>query len=445
MTEDLTLPPAPEAPVPGAILRQTPVSEKPVSQPPSSGAAASAKIPTHWYSVAQLGLSLLAVLALWGMAASTLLAALSQRLLGKAGGAELLPIALIGVSFFFMGVLLLPSAYYALMRLLGRPVVHTNRMWSRLRPTLLIFGLPVLFAAGYWISQNQTLAWLLLPPVHVVTITLPLLWLTYLGVRELPLGSTQRASGVFASGAIIAPAVILFAELFALLGGIVLIVAILASNPAQLEYLIRLADQLKYAAPTPEASLQLLQPILNSPWVIFAVITFAAVIVPLIEEAIKPVGLWLLAGKRLSPAAGFAAGMLSGAGYAVIESLLLTSSGQDWIFLVFARIGTGAVHILTSGLIGWALVLAWNQGSYLRLGAVYLLGVLIHGTWNGMTMIIAFNDITPAHGATGIGFLSTAGQVAPYVLGSIAVLSFAGLLLANRRLARQVNAKETIV
>jgi hypothetical protein len=380
------------------------------------------------------------------MAASTFLATLSQVLLGRSSGVELLPLALIGASFFFMGILLLPSAYYSLLRLIGRPVGQTPGWWHRFRPTLLIFGLPVLFAAGYWISQNQTLAWLLLPPVHVVTITLPLLWLAYLGVRDLPLGSPQRGWGVFASGATIAPVLILLAELFALLGGIILIITFIASNPAQLEVLVRLADQLQSAVPTPGASLQLLQPILNSPWVIFGVIVFAAVIVPLIEEAVKPAGLWLLSGKRLSPAAGFVAGLLSGAGYAVIESLLLTSSGQEWIFLVFARIGTGAVHILTSGLVGWALVLAWNQGSYLRLGAVYLLAVLIHGTWNGMTMVIAFSNLTPAHGAVGgMGFLSTASLVAPYVLGCIAVLSFAGLLLVNRAFARQAEAEKNIV
>ncbi len=424
MNPDLTAMPNPEVPAPAPVAPARPGTS------------------IHWYSVAQFGLSVLAILALWGMAGSTLLAILSQRLVGASSVVEELPLFLIGGSFFFMGILLMPSAYYSFMRIIGRPVEGAPSLARTLRPSLLIFGLPVLIAAGYWISQNQTVAWLLLPPVHVVTITLPLLWLTYLGVRGLPLGSPQRAWGVFASGATIAPLLILFAEVAALVGAVMIALASLASSTAQAGFIERLAERLR-SAPSPESALQILQPIVSNPAVIFSVILFAAVIVPLIEEAVKPVGVWLLAGRRLDPAAGFAAGLLSGAGYAVIESLLLTTSGQDWTFLVFARIGTGAVHILTGGLVGWALVGAWNQGSYLRLGATYLLAVLIHGAWNGLTMVMAFDSLSPAHAASSnLGFLTTVSQAAPYLLGGIALLSFLGLILANRTLARRVEAGE---
>jgi hypothetical protein len=386
---------------------------------------------------------MLAILAVWGLGASTLLAALYQQLIGTSSDLDALPMFLISGSLFFTGLLLLPSAYYSLMRAIGRPVEVTPPLAQRLarlvRPTLLIFILPGVLAIGYWVSQNSALSWLLLPPLHVLAISLPLLWLAYLGARDLPLGPPQRLWGVFASGVVIAPALIMFAELFALLVAILIGAAAISSNPAQVEVVMRLAELLQsQAPPSEEAVLQLLQPILNSPLVIFSVIAFAAVIVPLIEEAIKPIGLWLLAGRRLDPAAGFAAGLLSGAGYAVIESLLLTSGGQEWVFLVFARIGTGAVHILTSGLVGWALVQAWNAGRYLRLGAVYLLAVLIHGAWNGLTMVMAFSQLTPAHGTVqNVGWLAPLGQVAPFLLGSIAVLSFFGLIVANRALARQ--------
>ena len=205
----------------------------------------------HWYSVAQFGLSVLAIIALWGMAGSTLLAILSQRLVGASSGVEELPLFLIAGSFFFMSILLMPSAYYSLRRIIGRPVEGAPGLARTLRPSLLIFGLPVLIAAGYWISQNQTLAWLLLPPVHVVTITLPLLWLTYLGTRDLPLGTPQRAWGVFASGATIAPLLILIAEVGALVGAVVIAVVSLVSSTSQIDIIESLAERLR-AAPSPE-------------------------------------------------------------------------------------------------------------------------------------------------------------------------------------------------
>jgi hypothetical protein len=174
---------------------------------------------------------------------------------------------------------------------------------------------------------------------------------------------------------------------------------------------------------------------------------FTAVIVPLIEEALKPAGVWLLAGRRLTPAAGFAAGVLSGTGYALIESLLLSSgSGEDWAFLVFARIGTGTIHILTTGLVGWALALAWGENRYLRLGAVYLLAVSIHGLWNSLTLVTAFTNLTPAHtqllSNSSIARLS---QFAPYALVGIAGVSFLALIVCNRLLSRPATVSAVAV
>src|SRR4030067_2197270 len=105
-------------------------------------------------------------------------------------------------------------------------------------------------------------------------------------------------------------------------------------------------------------------------------------------------GGWCLGGSRLPPAEGFTAGILCGAGYALVESLILSvDGGEQWVSLVFARIGTAVVHPLTSGLTGWALAYAWRENRYLRLGAAYLGAVLLHGLWNGLTMLILITDL----------------------------------------------------
>ena len=151
----------------------------------------------------------------------------------------------------------------------------------------------------------------------------------------------------------------------------------------------------------------------------------------MIEEQIKPIGVWLLAGRQLTPAEGYALGALSGAGYALVESLFLTSSGQDWTVIILARIGTSAVHILTAGLMGWALATAWGEARYLRLGAVYLLAVLIHGLWNGLTIANVFANLSQAHIAN-VSVISQIGQVAPYALAGLAGASFLTILLINQ-------------
>lgn len=402
---------------------------------PNSGAM-------DWLSVFQFGLSALAVLILWGTALSALMVGFSERLGNSVPNVNDLQVFMIAAGMAFSGVLLLPSAWYSLVRVIGRPVEVTPPILKRLRPTLLILAYPLVIGLGYWITQSETAAWLL-PPIHVLAVSLPLLWLAYLGVRGLPSGSPQRASGVFASGLAAAPPIILLAEAFIILTGLGAFIIVVAMRPELAESLTALAERLMAAAPSPEIALRILQPVLRNPAVITTALLFAAVIVPLIEEMIKPLGVWLLASRSLKPAEGFTAGVLSGTGFAMIESLFSVSSGQDWAILAFARIGTGLMHILTTGLVGWALAKAWGKSGtlngYFRLGAVYLLAVLLHGLWNGLALISAFANLFEE--PVGSGILMKAGQVAPYLLGALAAGTFLTLLSVNRGLVQRQDAQ----
>jgi hypothetical protein len=397
-----------------------------------------------WYSLLQFGLSALATLVLWGMALSMVALGLSQRLGSTVQAVDDLQLFMVAAGMAFCGVLLLPSVWYSLAQIVGRPAERTPDVFHRLRPTLLILAYPVLIGLGYWISQIETVAWLLLPPIHVLAISLPVLWLAYLAVRGLPTGSPQRASGVFASGLTLAPLLILVGEVAAILAGLGMFIVLLAMRPELAETLTALAERLMAAAPSPEIVLRILQPVLSNPVVIFTILLFVAVIIPLIEELIKPLGVWLLAGRKLAPAEGFAAGVLSGTGYALVESLFLGSSSQDWALLAFARIGTGVMHILTAGLVGWALVNAWTQpnkpGRYLHLGAVYLLAVLLHGLWNGLTLTSALANLIEVP-AAGESLFFQIGQFAPYILGGLATVSFLALLSVNRALVGRQTAQ----
>jgi RsiW-degrading membrane proteinase PrsW (M82 family) len=396
----------------------------------------------QWSSVLQFGLSALAILILWSLAFSALLFGLSARL-GSLGGAALgavdeLQLFLVAAGMAFCGLLLVPSAWYSLRRLMGRPVQGSPAILRRFRPTLLIFLFPLLVGAGYWVSQNSTLSWLLLPPIHVLAVSLPILWLAYLAVRDLPVGSPQRAWGSFASGLALSPLLIMAAELAAILAGLGALVVFFMTRPELVETVNDLAERLSTSAASPEIVLRILQPVVSNPQVIFTVLVFGAVIVPLIEEALKPLGVWLLAGRRLMPAEGFVLGALSGTGYALIESLFLASNSQDWAFVIFARIGTSAMHILTAGMVGWGLASAWQSGRYVRLGATYLLAVLLHGLWNGLTLSNLFAGMieTPASGA---GFFIQIGEIAPYLLGGLAGAALLAILWVNRLLRRSVN------
>lgn len=400
----------------------------------------------HWPSVLQLGFSLLGISILWSGAFILVLIGLIQLLLpAEAQGNSTIPL-LLGSSGVMIGLLLVPSVVYPVQRLLGHRPYRLVPTSPWLRPTLLIFALPLLLLAGWWISQQGAALQLILPIFHVPAIGIPILWLSYLAVRDLPLGSPQRAWGLLGSGSVLAPLFILFAEVLVLLAGVITWSIWMSGQPGMLDELSILAERLRQAGNSPQLIAHIISPYLKDPLVIFSAFTFAAVIVPLIEEAIKPLGVWFLAGSRLTPAEGFTAGILCGAGYALVESLTLSAdSGNDWVSLVFARIGTAVVHILTSGLTGWALASAWREKRYFRLGVTYLGAVLLHGLWNGLTMLIVIADLSLPAAQLGQDLLSQAYQIVPYGLVGLAIAGLATLLWINVRLRRTTDSPQAVV
>jgi RsiW-degrading membrane proteinase PrsW (M82 family) len=145
----------------------------------------------------------------------------------------------------------------------------------------------------------------------------------------------------------------------------------------------------------------------------------------------------VLAGKKLTPAQGFLAGLLSGAVFALLESLgsLASPSGQDWLGLVLGRTGTGILHTVNTGMVGWALASTWRDGRYLRLAAVYLLAAGLHGLWNVFGALLALPALLGPGSVTGIvAVFLRLGQIAPLVLLVLVILLFLILLSSNRRL-----------
>lgn len=392
------------------------------------------KPEVHWPSVIQFGLSVIAILGLWSVSLTFGLVGLVQAF-GQTNQEEgVLPFFIIATTSAVMGVLLLPSVGYSVLHLLGRETTRPLP-WPRwLRPTSLILLVPLVLWAGNWIARREVLSWFLLPPLHVLAVGIPLLWVVFLGVRGLPQGSPQRVWGVFGSGLIIAPAMIMVIEIVMLVFGVLLWSLWATTQPEIMKEMSRLIESLDQVRTSPEMVVELIGPYLTRPAVMFSVFAFGAVFVPLVEEVFKPIGAWLLIGRLLTPAEGFVAGIISGAGYALVESMAISASGEAWAGLAFARMGTGVVHVLTSGLTGWALVSAWRENRYLRLGVIYLLSVLIHGLWNGLTLLLVFVELPPIVGQPPIGALEGWGRLAPYGLTSLVILCFATLLWMNRRL-----------
>jgi hypothetical protein len=391
-----------------------------------------------------LALASLTVLFLWSGASALAILGMVGLVSQSSTFGDPLPMFLMASTSVIGGLLMLPSAYYAMWRLIERPAVDSQAILRRLRLQWWILALPPVVLVGHFVASHPKIAWLGLPVLHPLAIGIPTVWLLFFAIRRLPLGSSQRMWGVFDSGLTLGPFLIFILESLAGLAFLVALVIYLINQPGMMEKLLQISLLLEQGQ-SPATLIEDLKPILIRPIVVIGMLLFGSVAVPLIEEALKPIGVWLLFRRKLTPAAGFAAGALSGAGYALIESLALTSSGEAWSTLVLARTGTSAVHILTAGITGWALALAWQKRRFLQLMLAYLCSVMIHGLWNGLTLMYSFNLLTTSQDSSWMSpIIRAVGSSAPLALLLLAMGCFVALVAINHSLRPPSPGKEII-
>lgn len=389
----------------------------------------------HWPSAWQLLLSLIAAQGVLGLAFSLALGGMVQYIDPAIPGVEATQVLLLAAGAGLVGLLVLPSAWYALRRLAGRedaPWQPSRRLQLGLLAAILLF--PLVLWLGDQVSRQAGLAVWLLPGLHLLAVGLPIAWFFGLGSRGLPFGARQRFWGALGASLVAAPLLIFILEVL-ILGGLVgLAVLALSTRPDDLETFNRLLQRLTLSPGSPTALRTILRPYLLDPLVGYAVLVFGAGIVPLVEELLKPLGVWLLLGRRLPPAQGFVLGLAGGAGYALFESLVLASSVESWATVAATRMGTSLLHVATSGLMGWALALAWSEGrQFLRLGLAYLAASALHGLWNALALLSAGAALL-GPGLEAGHLLLLAGRIAPLGLAALAVILLIFLLGANRSL-----------
>jgi hypothetical protein len=337
---------------------------------------------------------------------------------------------LLASGLFLCTILLIPSLYYSLRRLVDKPIltaiIRPFRFWQVI-VILALWAVAVLL--GDWLGNNLNVSWPVTPFFSLPAIALPVLTLLWIGLGGLPLGSRQRLWGTFGIGLLAGPGLATLAEFAIYLGFAVLGIVFLLIHPEWTNTFSRIQAQLSTARDL-DTMLTILAPYLVNPLVILLAFVVMSGLVPLIEELVKPVAVWLLASRLRTPAQGFALGALSGAGFALVEGLV-----EGWSTLVLARAGGSLMHILASGLMGWGIASAWKERRILRLIGSYALSVSIHGLWNGMAVTIMFGGLRvflAVNGSDALGvFLVTAGMV---VLAILSMFTLIALILINRKL-----------
>ena len=349
-----------------------------------------------WCSILQIVTSFLVAIWMFGQAFLLLLVWILGFIVPELVGTETGMLYSLGLVSGLIGLLVLPSGLTALYSVRRCPLpkwldVSSLRLGKIIN--LSIIALPAILALGWLAGSTKALSTFLLPPLGILSVCIPVLWMIDYGQRGFSSGSPQRKWGIFGFSLTINPLLIIIIELILALGGLVIFGIWAASNPNIVNVLTDLGRRISLAGDDVERILRMLQPYLTRPGVIFWAIVAVAGIVPLIEEMFKTLGVWMLSGRKLLPEEGFVAGLLCGAGFALVEGLFNLSSitgGEGWLILVMGRMGSSLLHVFTGVLIGWGLAATWRDGKIFRYIGSYLLSVLIHALWNLLAVSAAF-------------------------------------------------------
>ncbi len=335
-----------------------------------------------------------------------------------------------------MAGLAAPSIVYSIQRLGGRapalPEVRSLRLVS-----VLILVWPLVLLLGNLVAGLPRLAWIFLPPLQLLAVGIPVWWLVEITRHRLPVRSRQRGWGLVNFSIFVTTPVLMVVEILALLVILVLLSVWISSQPELVRLLERLAQRLVNAPADVDDVLEIARPYLQNPLLIFGVLAVVAGLVPLIEELLKPLAVWMLVGRGLTPAEGFVAGGLCGAVFGLVESLfyLSTPFGDAWALLAVGRAGTALLHTVTSALVGWGMAYAWQNGAYLRLGLSYLLAVFLHGIWNALNILAGFGGAANDAPAS-LQFFFSLVRIAPLSVALLALVLFVLLWAGNGYLQR---------
>ncbi len=334
------------------------------------------------------------------------------------------------------------SAWHAWRAMQGRPsaAFRPKRVWL----------LGVIFVLALILGQTMLslsfLPALTFPLLHMGAAVLPALIILALAGRALGTATTwrdmvlQMASGAFLAlplAMVLEGTIILLFASAAILG--------VAWQPGGQDLILKVAPFLEDLSWLQEP-VSLAATVLT-PTAIIVALGLVAGLVPLLEEAVKTIGVGLVAYRRPSLAQSVLWGLAAGAGFAAVEGLLNTTGAlESWLSAVLLRIGTTAMHSVTGALMGLAWYQLVTRRSWLHGLTIYAGSAAIHGLWNGIALAMAVVSIKAAGNGISESTQAMAG------LGTLTMLllqlglalcmagGLAGVLVYVRRSTRPVAA-----
>lgn len=395
-----------------------------------------------FYTIAQAVISSLGLLISFTISFLFFMMAITGYLSNPQTIQQTSTIMVIAWASLLIGFLFAPGLVYSFLRLQRKPAPKIPNIWKKsLSLVLIIVWLLSLIIT--LISSNWSWTGLLNAIFVVPLVTIPLYFLIGIGSNKLSTGSANRTWGIAGFNFFITMPLILVIEIIVF--AIVLFVAgfWLMNQPDLFGQIMQYSQQFSEGQLDPQIAEAFLITLFKNPAVFNGIIFIIAFLVPLIEELFKPMALWFLAGKKLTPSQGFVGGLIAGACFATLETLGAIGSPTDssWFLLLIGRMGTGLLHVTLSGLVGWGLASAFYNRNWGRFLWNYFSAVLLHGLWNLFALLSGITPLLPVSDSID-SFPVILSQIGPVVLLSLALINFGILIRSNLILKQQAMVQE---
>ncbi len=300
----------------------------------------------------------------------------------------------------------------------------------------------VLLVGLFYLLERSSLSWLLLPPLAAIATALPIWWLVEFARRRLKQAPAERSWGIIGFSLTFTMPAVLVVSVIALIVVFVIMAAYLSTQPELMGQLRMYAQLYSNTTPDPQTIINSLSSFIQQPAILLWVFVVISGVIPLVEEGMKTLAVWLFAGDRMTPGEGFVAGILCGASFAFLESfsaLNSTSANGDGsaTLALLVRVGTGLLHVTTAGMVGWGIASAvQSRRNLYKLVLVYLAGVTLHGSWNAASIMAGVGASMVPFGLSS-GIETALAEVAVVILVVLVPLNLSILSGFNRHIFRR--------
>ena len=384
----------------------------------------------HKPSILVFALFTFSIIGLWGLAFSAFILGVFNLAVPKTKGFTPEMDFSVAAILLFLSVLIVPSLINSYKHMLGHPIA-SSRIGSKPLILVLLAGVWLsILPLGNWIGQICYAGLLVMPIANLLAFVIPIYLLVVLALHNSQPINPQRPWGILNYAMIGGTTLSFIFETLVVVALFIGMTGFLATMPQLRESL----QQMRGSLPNLDQTTieKLTQILFSNPSSIYILLLIVSVATPLVEESVKPLGILFFRSSPLRPENGFFMGVLSGAGFGLLESLMasIQATGADWVQLAIVRIGSDCMHITASGLVGWGVVSLFWQKDWKRFVINFLLAIGLHGLWNSLAIAIGVFEVVPGLVLPGFAVIS---KVAPAILITLSILSILALWILNRR------------